>query len=196
MTKKHWIYDKIDSERDYSLLQVSELTAITQPTLNNWRRSSRLRVYEDSTVTRGEWVIEAMRTHVHSFNQRARIQSAKAIKDGTLVPQPCEVCGRKPEKVNGRNVIHGHHDDYSKPLEVRWLCIKHHGEAHKDNPRFVKRTPNIGEKAISLVLTKELYDKITEVSHRKYQGNKSMFIRKLLKDYFLKYPEKGIEESK
>jgi hypothetical protein len=35
-----------------------------------------------------------------------------------LVPQPCEVCGAtKVEK---------HHPDYSKPLEVRWLCREHH----------------------------------------------------------------------
>jgi hypothetical protein len=41
-----------------------------------------------------------------------------AVKSGALVPKPCEVCGN--EKVQA------HHEDYSKPLEVVWLCKKHH----------------------------------------------------------------------
>jgi hypothetical protein len=45
-----------------------------------------------------------------------------AIKSGRIKRGPCEVCG-KPK-------AHGHHDDYSKPLEVRWLCQKHHMQHH------------------------------------------------------------------
>jgi ribosomal protein S27AE len=45
-----------------------------------------------------------------------------AVLDGRLKRQPCEVCGA--EKVEA------HHDDYSKPLDVRWLCFKHHREVH------------------------------------------------------------------
>lgn len=43
---------------------------------------------------------------------------------GDLIPQPCEVKGCKEETQK-------HHDDYSKPLEVRWLCRKHHLELHQ-----------------------------------------------------------------
>lgn len=45
---------------------------------------------------------------------------------GDLKPQPCEVCGAT-EKINA------HHDDYSKPLQVRWLCSVHHKLWHKEN---------------------------------------------------------------
>lgn len=45
-----------------------------------------------------------------------------AIKRGDLMRQPCEICGSQPTEA--------HHDDYSKPLDVRWLCHQHHMEHH------------------------------------------------------------------
>lgn len=47
-----------------------------------------------------------------------------ALRSGRLVKQPCEVCA------NPRT--HAHHDDYSKPLEVRWLCASHHSAHHME----------------------------------------------------------------
>jgi len=44
-----------------------------------------------------------------------------AIKQGKLVPQGCSVCGVKAE---------AHHEDYERPLDVRWLCKSHHLEYH------------------------------------------------------------------
>lgn len=45
-----------------------------------------------------------------------------AIKSGKLSRKPCEICG-EPKS-------HAHHDDYSKPLDVVWLCLQHHKERH------------------------------------------------------------------
>lgn len=61
-------------------------------------------------------------TERHREQDRAHRAVHVAIADGVLVRQPCEVCGREP--------AHGHHDDYSKPLEVRWLCPSHHTRLH------------------------------------------------------------------
>lgn len=49
---------------------------------------------------------------------------AKALKDGILIKMACFVCGEMNTDA--------HHDDYMKPLDVRWLCRKHHAEHHKN----------------------------------------------------------------
>lgn len=64
----------------------------------------------------------------------------RALSTGTLVRGPCEVCG-EPR-------THGHHDDYEKPLQVRWLCTRHHREIHgalirSANGRAGSLPPNI-----------------------------------------------------
>lgn len=58
---------------------------------------------------------------------------AKAKREGVLTPQPCEVCGIVDTVA--------HHDDYRKPLDVRWLCGKHHMRHHADS---AKRGPRVG----------------------------------------------------
>lgn len=49
-----------------------------------------------------------------------------AISCKRLFKEPCEVCGAEEK-------VHAHHDDYSKPLNVRWLCAAHHREWHVKN---------------------------------------------------------------
>lgn len=45
------------------------------------------------------------------------------IKRGKIKPQPCRICGTKAQ---------AHHEDYSKPLEVDWLCKAHHQKHHNE----------------------------------------------------------------
>lgn len=49
-----------------------------------------------------------------------------AIRDGKLFKEPCEICGTEDS-------VHAHHDDYLKPLNVRWLCAAHHKQWHNNN---------------------------------------------------------------
>jgi ribosomal protein S27AE len=50
-----------------------------------------------------------------------------ALRAGKLKkPSRCSECG------SGQKQIHGHHDDYAKPLEVRWLCSTCHATLHKN----------------------------------------------------------------
>jgi hypothetical protein len=46
-----------------------------------------------------------------------------AIISGKLIPKPCEICGR-PE-------FAAHHEDYNKPLDVKWLCVSCHMSLHR-----------------------------------------------------------------
>lgn len=60
----------------------------------------------------------------------AQRAATKAMKLGQLVRQPCEICGD--------TAVQAHHDDYSKPLDVRWLCRSHHVGLHKAQARLIR----------------------------------------------------------
>lgn len=64
-----------------------------------------------------------------SDKERARAAVQDAIKDARLVrPEACSRC-HKPDAKQG---IEAHHPDYSRPLDVVWLC----GQCHRaEHPR-------------------------------------------------------------
>jgi len=53
---------------------------------------------------------------------KARQDVCDAIRRGELIRGNCSACGSEK--------AHAHHEDYSKPLDVIWLCRKHHTELH------------------------------------------------------------------
>lgn len=59
---------------------------------------------------------------LHRLQRQAHSAVSVALKNGTITKTVCVVCGA--------DRVEGHHDDYSKPLEVVWLCRPHHGERH------------------------------------------------------------------
>jgi hypothetical protein len=65
-----------------------------------------------------EWVLNNPEKH------KAQAAVHNAIRDGRVVrPSLCQECGKdcKP---------HAHHDDYSRRLDVRWLCASCHRSFH------------------------------------------------------------------
>lgn len=67
-------------------------------------------------------------------DQKAHDKVEKAILAGRLVrPNNCEQCGASGRFEDGRSAIQAHHDDYNKPLHVRWLCQPCHHEWHRNH---------------------------------------------------------------
>jgi hypothetical protein len=59
------------------------------------------------------------------LKQKARRAVQYALKTGRIKVEPCERCGFAIG-------VHAHHEDYSKPLDIMWLCRTCHGERHRE----------------------------------------------------------------
>lgn len=59
---------------------------------------------------------------------KARHKVRDALMSGALSrPDACARCGKTPPPASdGRSMIHAHHHDYDRPLDVEWLCAKCH----------------------------------------------------------------------
>lgn len=93
-------------------------------------RVEYMRAYrERNRHKRREWNNAWFKEHGHEYRQRtapkiaARYELNKAVKRGEIERQPCEECGTTEQ-------VQAHHEDYDKPLDVRWLCRTHHTEVH------------------------------------------------------------------
>jgi hypothetical protein len=53
----------------------------------------------------------------------ARSYANVYLRRGHLERGPCEVCASAQAEM--------HHDDYHRPLDVRWLCREHHLQLHR-----------------------------------------------------------------
>lgn len=74
----------------------------------------------------------ASRTKWQSNNpekRAAHVILGNAVRDGRIEkPLSCSKCGEfKPSRQ-----IHAHHNDYTKPIDVVWLCTYCHKSEHKD----------------------------------------------------------------
>ena len=92
-------------------------------------RELRVEYYRDYDRRRGN---RQGPNYMRAYNERhpekykARNAVNNALRDGRLKrPNECQSCGEETK-------LHGHHEDYSKPLEVWWLCVPCHKARHKE----------------------------------------------------------------
>ena len=103
----------------------------------HWAKTkARQKIYNQPPERRAAIRLSALRSIArYPKRYKARYTLRNAVRLGKVIRQPCEACG---DPKSG-----GHHDDYNKPLEVRWLCPRHHFEAEgkwvdKDNPANIR----------------------------------------------------------
>jgi len=88
----------------------------------NYRNGSKRNSYLDMRL-------ESQRKHDKKFPEKvkARIALRLAVERGEIFkPDYCSECFKNCKP-------HGHHEDYSKSLDVIWLCSKCHGLRHGRN---------------------------------------------------------------
>ena len=85
---------------------------------------------------------------------QAYTQLRRAVRNGVLIrPGSCSECQKA-------GLIHGHHEDYTKPLEVEWLCPRCHRAKH---PRVVRdRGPKVKLVRTNFDLSPQTIERIEE----------------------------------
>lgn len=67
------------------------------------------------------------RNSLNPLKRAANVILGNAVRSGRVIkPEECSKCARIPP----RRQLHGHHEDYTKPLDVVWICASCHGFEH------------------------------------------------------------------
>lgn len=90
-----------------------------------YRKYDRLRFQQPERRRKhDEYRARYIRDHPEKYTARNILNAA--IRDGKVhKAECCEWCGSEWH-------LHGHHEDYSKPLDVIWLCVRCHHKRHKE----------------------------------------------------------------
>ncbi len=85
-------------------------------------RAMQIRSWRESAS--GKALTRTYRSSIRwGLKEVARRALRQAVRKGKLVkPNTCQDC----HTVVPRTCLHGHHHDYSRPLDVRWLCASCH----------------------------------------------------------------------
>ncbi len=94
-----------------------------------YRSKNRAKIRKYNKKYNKQWrkengVEESIKSYKHRKPEIAKVHKKlqNAVYTGKIIKSPCVVCKSKKSQ--------GHHPDYSKPLEVIWLCALHHKHVH------------------------------------------------------------------
>lgn len=101
----------------------NDVTANRNKNIERVREYDRTRGKEPERIKSVTEITRAWRAE-DSRRSVAHSQVARAIRNGTLVRQPCVRCAETKSLA--------HHEDYDHPLAVMWLCQPCHKQRHKE----------------------------------------------------------------
>ena len=103
------------------LRRISHYKEYDRQRANRPDRVAARKAYAKTTVGKAAFARARARWEKNNPEKRtAQVTLGNAVRDRKIKkPRTCPQCG-----ATGR--IHGHHEDYSQPLKVEWLCAKCH----------------------------------------------------------------------
>lgn len=98
----------------------------------NTNKEKILKYREENKSKIDKWNRDYSKEYSKNNRNKARAKDAvrRALKSGELKKEPCLACLVQDKKVNYKNTD-GHHTDYTRSLNVVWLCRSHHMLVHK-----------------------------------------------------------------
>lgn len=93
-------------------------------------RSSLPHRKESRAKTMREWRKKNPQAYI------AQTAVSNALRDGRIKKSPCVLC-------DARDHVHAHHRDYSRPLDVVWVCAKCHHRLHAIFPELEGRNKQV-----------------------------------------------------
>lgn len=118
--KEYYVRNKeriIEYQKEYAQKNIEKIKIKRIEYYKKYKLEGKYRLYASEYKKRQRESDEAELKKIF-----ARACVASALKRGLLKKKPCEACGAAE--------VHAHHVNYSDPLCVKWLCIKHHREHH------------------------------------------------------------------
>jgi len=120
------------------------------------REKERVRGRENYAKNREKLIAQkAEYAKANRHKIRAQDKIRRAVKAGKIEKLTCEVCANEKS--------HAHHEDYDKPLDVVWLCRKHHARRHVEIDKENNNERPKGENAPMAKLTNNQAEEIRRV---------------------------------
>lgn len=110
--------------RQYRAANIDRVRAYDRLRGQNPERKERVRLHTKSLSKEYKKEVTRRERFAHPQKNAARRAVGRALRTGQLIRGPCEKCGATK--------THGHHEDYSQPLNVQWLCDPCHKARHRE----------------------------------------------------------------